>query len=216
MPHESLLISLFIIISYLLGSISGSIFLGKFKGIDVRKVGSGNAGATNALRTGGKTFAFFVFFIDVAKGLIIILILKFIKLDYHPLDIEEFQIYAGIAAVIGHVYPIFYGFKGGKGAATLIAVITLLYPETFLILLLSWLLIIIFTGYVGLATIVSGFIFMCISLLDTTNWIVWDHQAKFSIFVFLFLAFTHKDNINRMFKGEENQFKKIMIFKKIK
>ena len=208
---ESWGIYLFVIISYLFGSISGSIFLGKFKGIDVRKVGSGNAGATNALRAGGKFFALLVFCIDLFKGGIIILLLSCI--DVSDDRIEIYKIFVGCAAVIGHVYPIFYGFKGGKGAATLIAVITFIYPDPiiFLSLVLSWIIIIVLTGYVGLSTMISGFIFMCITLFNN-NFIT--PPSLFSIFACLFLLFTHRENIHRMLNGNENKFTKVMIFRK--
>ena len=147
-----------IILSYLIGSISGSMVLGKLKGVDIRTMGSGNAGGTNAFRTIGPIFALGVIIIDILKGYIAVLYISqllFIQSN-NFYTIEIMNISCGMAAVIGHVYPIYYSFQGGKGAGTLIGIVAALFPQCILYALLSWLCIIITTGYVGLATIVAG------------------------------------------------------------
>ena len=118
------------ILSYLIGSISGSMVLGKLKGVDIRKMGSGNAGGTNAFRTVGPLFALGVIFIDILKGYISVIYISQLNFIYEPIiNLNEIvNITCGISAVLGHVYPIYYNFKGGKGAGTLIGIIAALFP----------------------------------------------------------------------------------------
>tara|TARA_Y100001970_G_C14212255_1_gene847593 strand:- start:562 stop:1182 length:621 start_codon:yes stop_codon:yes gene_type:complete len=195
--------------SYLLGSISGSMVIGKLKNVDIRNMGSGNAGGTNAFRTQGAFFALGVITIDILKG--------FIAVYYIGMgtgNINTLALVCGFASVLGHVYPIYYNFKGGKGAGTLIGVLLALpLPSlTILILILIWLLVIVMTGYVGLGTILTGLSFPIYLYISPD--IISNELMGFSIACSLFIIFTHRSNIKRMIKGEENQFKKIMIFKK--
>ena len=201
-----------IILSYLIGSISGSMVLGYLKGIDIRKMGSGNAGGTNAFRTVGPLFALGVIVIDIFKGVLAVLLIsqfKFIA-NYSFLSSELVEISCAIAAVLGHVYPIYYNFKGGKGAGTLIGIIGVLFPQCIIYALLSWFITLIFTGYVGLGTIIAGIILSISAYsLDVSN-----IHFYFSISMSIFIIFTHRSNIKRMIRGDENRFEKIMIFKK--
>ena len=204
-----------IILSYLIGSISGSMLFGKLYGIDIRTMGSGNAGGTNAFRSVGPIFAFGVVIIDILKGIIAVLFISKLKFySIMPLEISEYlQIICGVAAVLGHVYPIYYKFKGGKGAGTLIGIIGVLFPESISYALLSWFIVLIFTGFVGLGTIIASIV-----LVITTHYIYpGGIQTPFGIFALLmciFIVFTHRSNIYRMMQGKENQFKKAMIFNK--
>ena len=207
-------IYMFCLGSYLLGSISGSMLLGAIKGVDIRKKGSGNAGATNALRTLGPLFALGVMVIDVLKGFFPVYVIMHCNAD----NLELYTVLVASCAVLGHVYPLYYKFKGGKGAGTLMGVILALFPQSFIYILLSWLIILILTGYVGLSTILAGISFVI------ATYFLYEPNLGFSIFtapfgifaigVALFLIFTHRDNIKRMLSGNENQFKKIMIFRK--
>ena len=201
-----------IILSYLIGSISGSMVLGSIKGIDIRKMGSGNAGGTNALRSVGPLFALGVIVIDILKGVIAVLLIsqfRFIA-NYSFLSSELVEISCAIAAVLGHVYPIYYNFKGGKGAGTLIGIIGVLFPQCIIYALLSWFITLIFTGYVGLGTIIAGIILSISAYcLDVSN-----IHFYFSVLMSIFIIFTHRSNIKRMIQGDENRFEKIMIFKK--
>ena len=200
-----LIISIFI--CYLIGSISGSMILGRLKGVDIRAHGSGNAGATNAFRTLGFVFALGVMLVDVLKSYLPVMFLK-----HYLLYTNEQLLLCGLASVLGHVYPIYYQFKGGKGAGTLIGVILALFSKIFLFILIIWVFILIISGYVGLSTMLAGISFPIIIyyVYGTFN-----HPfGYFSIAVALFLIFTHRSNIIRMFKGTENRFDKIMIFKK--
>jgi len=202
-----------ILFSYLLGSISGSMVLGQIRGIDIRKMGSGNAGGTNAFRTIGPLFAFGVIIIDVLKGFLSV---KYISsLDFISsnmfLSYELIQILCGVGAVIGHVYPLFYNFKGGKGAGTLIGIVAALLPLKCLIFsILAWLVTLTLTGFVGLGTIIAGIVLAISSFLYSSN----IEYFYFSLSMSLFIIFTHRSNIKRMLNGNENQFKKIMFFKK--
>ena len=205
-----MIILLIIFSCYLLGSISGSVVLGKIKGVDIRESGSGNAGATNALRTVGPFFAISVLIIDVMKSYIPLVVL--------PLYINSISelvlIQCGLAAVLGHVYPIFHNFKGGKGAGTLVGIVIALFPESFLYILLIWIFILILTGYVGLSTVLAGISLVIITYLKYPAGI-FSPFGYFTLAVGLFLIFTHRSNFKRMIQGNENRFEKVMIFKQI-
>ena len=204
-----------IIISYLLGSISGSMVLGKLHGIDIRTMGSGNAGGTNAFRSVGPLFALGVVLIDIFKGIISVLFVsKLIFYNSFSIStIEYIEIVCGIAAVVGHVYPIYYNFKGGKGAGTLIGVIGVLFPQSIIYALLSWIVVLIFTGFVGLGTMVASIVLVIVTYFIYPGGLITPFGI-FSIIMSVFIIFTHRSNIYRMIKGRENQFTKAMIFKK--
>ena len=206
-----------LILSYFLGSVSGSMLMGKLKRIDIREMGSGNAGGTNAFRTMGAFFALGVLFIDVLKGFISV---KFISslhlggiLTANTIDIELVYIFCGIGAVLGHVYPIYYRFKGGKGVGTMVGVLTALFPMYLIIGFPIWLMILVFTGYVGLSTI-TAVIILPICTIFYYEGGLGTPFGIFTIFFFLFIIFTHRSNIIRMLNGNENRFEKAMFFRK--
>ena len=206
-----------IILSYLLGSISGSMVLGKLKKIDIRTMGSGNAGGTNAFRTQGALFALGVIAIDISKGWIAIHYIGTVlskSMGIPSQDIFLLSLMCGFASVLGHIYPIYHNLKGGKGAGTLIGVLIGLNlpPYTILILISIWLIILILTGYVGLGTIITGISFP-IYLYISLN--ISNQLMGFGIACAMLIIFTHRDNIKRMIGRNENQFEKIMLFKKI-
>ena len=205
------------ILSYLIGSISGSMVLGKLKGVDIRKMGSGNAGGTNAFRTVGPLFALGVIFIDILKGYISVIYISQLNLmDAVNLSSNEvMNIACAISAVLGHVYPLYYNFKGGKGAGTLIGIIAALFPFKVLIYAVSsWIVVLVFTGYVGLGTIVAG-ITLAVNAYIIFSGTEFSEYIYFAISMALFIIFTHRTNIIRMLNGNENQFEKIMIIKKL-
>src|SRR5699024_1150530 len=142
----------------LLGSISGALLLGRLQGIDIRTIGSGNAGGTNALRTVGWRFALAVVLVDVGKGAIAagLLPLATSLLTSQQPDFITLAAAAGGGAVIGHVWPLYFRFKGGKGAGTAVGAMAVIAPWCLAPLLLVWVVTIIGTGYVGLATILAG------------------------------------------------------------
>ena len=200
----------YIFLSYLFGSISGSLLLGKFNNIDIRKLGSGNAGGTNALRSVGPLFALGTIIIDIFKGFLPVYFLPSLINNGNP----WIPVLLGIAAVIGHVYPIFYSFKGGKGAGTLVGVVMAIFPSSILIVFCTWLMILILTGYVGLSTMCAGVSLVVITYLQYPDNGINSAFGYFTIGVSLFLFYTHRENIKRMLSGGENQFKKVMIFNK--
>ena len=206
-----------LILSYLLGSASGSMLLGKLKGTDIRKMGSGNAGGTNAFRTMGAAFALGVVCIDILKGFIAVKFVPFLKLGgiltTNSIDIELLYIVCGMGVVMGHVYPIYHGLKGGKGAGTMVGVLAALFPMYLIIGLPIWLMVLVFSGYVGLSTIMAGIILP----ISTAFYFEGGLGTSFGIFTIIisfFIIFTHRSNIRRMLNGNENRFEKAMIFRK--
>ena len=205
-----------IVLSYLIGSISGSLILGKLKGVDIRNLGSGNAGGTNAFRTQGFTFALGVVLIDVLKGFISakyisdLMILKSEFIGTSELNI----LLCGLAAVVGHVYPIYHGFKGGKGAGAGMGMLLALHPISLGIAILHWIGILVLTGFVGFGTMVAASS-IPIYLFISGEYLAFDYYPMLSILLALFIIFTHRSNIVRMIQGNENQFEKIMIFKRL-
>lgn len=192
---------------YLLGSISGSLVLGRFRGIDIRKHGSGNAGGTNAFRTQGFTFALGVVVIDVGKGaLSAYLALRFSSQAY----LSILPCIAVAAAVIGHVWPIFHGFRGGKGAATLVGGVLLLWPVAVLVLVLVWVLCLTLTGYVGLSTVLAGFSLLVFALIGNASVPV----LIFSVFAAFLMLFTHRGNMQRLVQGNEYRFDKALLWRR--
>ena len=203
-------ISIFIriIASYLVGSISGSMIIGRFRGVDIRTIGSGNAGGTNAFRTQGIIFAVAVVIIDVMKGFAST---YYISGDYGLGG--SLGIICGVAAVLGHVYPIYYNFQGGKGAGTMMGILIPLFPEGLLIILCVWGGVLVLSGYVGLSTMVAGIAFPISAYLRYPQGLE-SPLGYFSIGIALFLIFTHRSNISRMLSGNENRFDKIRLFRK--
>jgi len=204
-------------LSYLLGSVSGSMLMGKLKGVDIREMGSGNAGGTNAFRTMGTSFALGVLFIDVLKGFIAVKFVPSLKLGgiltTNSLNMEFIHILCSIGVVLGHVYPVYYGFKGGKGAGTMVGVLAALFPIYLIIGLPIWLLILIFSGYVGLSTIIAAIVFpICTHIFYLKG--IYSPFGLFSVMIALFIIYTHRSNIHRMVDGKENRFDKLMLFRR--
>ena len=148
------------LIAYLLGSIVGALVVGQFRGVDIRTLGSGNAGGTNALRTQGLAFAAATVFIDVGKGWIAARWLPGLAIPGVAADPaiarDWLTACCGAAAVAGHIWPMWHGFRGGKGAATLAGVLLALAPVLLVIALAAWFLVAMLTGYVGLATVTAA------------------------------------------------------------
>ena len=183
--------------------------MGKIRGVDIRTMGSGNAGGTNAFRTQGAIFALSVVVVDIAKG--------YVATYYVSGDFGQgsmLGVLCGIVAVLGHVYPVYYNFKGGKGAGTLVGILIGLYPFGLLISFSVWLIILVLTGYVGLSTMLAGISFPFVIYYESFMGGLNSTIGSFSIIMALFLVFTHRSNIIRMLKGNENRFDKVMIFRK--
>lgn len=202
------------LLSYLLGAVIGGLVVGYFRGgVDIRKLGSGNAGGTNALRTQGFGFAAWVMIIDVGKGLLAVLLLPSLALPGIGID-ESVQrdwltIACAFAVVVGHVYPVWFGFRGGKGAATLIGVVAGIQPWALIPVLLIWLLVVVLSGFVGLGTITAAiafplYIYLMVSPLPLA-------QFVFGIAMLGFVCFTHRANISRMLAGTENRARRLWL-----
>jgi len=198
-----------LILSYLLGSVATAVWAGKlFHGIDVREHGSGNAGATNVIRVLGWKTGIPVLLIDVLKGWVAAMLPVFLNLagDGTALLIN-YQILAGLAVVIGHIFPVFAGFRGGKGVATIFGVLLAIHPLVTLSCLGVFLCVMLISGYVSLSSMSAGVAFPIFLLLffNTPSVLF----KIFSVMVAVALIYTHRKNISRLLKGEETKlFKK--------
>ena len=205
-----------LVLSYLIGSTSGSILLGKLKGVDIRNMGSGNAGGTNAFRTQGASFAAGVLGIDILKGFISA---KFISAMNLPIfssstvDPNLLIILCGVAAVLGHVYPLYHGFRGGKGGGAAVGMVFAISWPSISLAILLWMIILVLTGYVGFGTMLGSIslIYFAHYFKDTINN---PYFLPFTLFLSFFIIYTHRSNIKRMLDGTENCFEKAMIFRK--
>ena len=201
-------------LSYALGSVSGSLVMGRlFGGVDIRTEGSGNAGATNALRTHGVFFALPVIVIDILKGaLAVLLIAPLAIVAADPLFSRDYvRVCCGAAAVVGHIWPMWHDFRGGKGAGTLVGAYLALAPLVFPGLLAVWLAGVVGTGYVGLSTMLAG-----VSAMVFAWW--WypsmPELTGFALVMALLVIFAHRSNISRMLLGNENRMTKAMFWRR--
>ncbi len=199
--------ALLILSAYLLGSLSGSLLLGRMRGVDIRTLGSGNAGGTNALRTQGWKFALGTVLVDVGKGVLAVwLALRWGSgQDWLPYA-------AGLAAVVGHVWPAFHGFRGGKGAGTLVGALLVLWPLAVLVLIGSWLLVLVATGYVGLSTVLAAATLVPLALATDAEAVRW----VFAVVLALFIVFTHRGNLARLRAGTEARFERARVWTRLR
>jgi len=196
-----------LLLAYLLGSLSGSLLLGRFRGVDIRTQGSGNAGGTNALRTQGWKFAIGVVLIDVGKGALAVWLMRLV-VGVAP----TWPLYAAvIAAVVGHVWPVFHGFRGGKGLATLLGGLLVAWPLAVAVMLGVWLLTLMLSGYVGLSSMLAAGSLIATSLIDPEGSARW----LFSIGAALLIVYTHRSNLARMRAGCEHRFERARVFARL-
>lgn len=193
-----------LLIAYLLGAIPFSILAGKLlKGIDIREYGSGNAGASNTFRILGKKAGIPVLALDVLKGYAAVSLACY---SAYATDSEAYinlQLAFGIAAVLGHVFPVYVGFRGGKGVATLLGLMIGVFPQAALLSIGVFVLTLLLSKYVSLSSILAGIVFpFGVYYLSVT---VVPTMLIFSVFVPILLLATHQRNIERLFKGEENK-----------
>ena len=202
-------------LSYLLGSIVGSLAIGRLRGgVDIRALGSGNAGATNALRTQGKRIAFWVLVIDVAKGWIAT---RWIAPALLPgISPAAPALHAwcvtvcGLAVILGHVYPLWYGFRGGKGVATLVGTVLGIHPWLLLPMVLTWFAAVVLFGFVGLASMLGAFALALTIALGVGSPRV--PLLTYGILVAALILFTHRANIARMSAGTESRARRLWLF----
>ena len=189
------------LVAYLLGSIPSAVWLGKWlHGMDVREHGSKNAGATNSFRVLGKRTGIMVFVLDVSKGVLSMMVCMLL------LKQTESMIYQMVSAgicVLGHVFPVFAGFRGGKGVATSLGVFLGLNPLTALTCILVFLLVFMATRYVSLSSITAAF------LLPFISFFIYHQEARevlyFNIILSLIVILAHHKNIKRLIAGEEQR-----------
>ena len=202
------------LLAYFLGALLGSLVIGRLRKVDIRTLGSGNAGGTNALRTQGVAFGLLVLAIDIGKGVIAAGLVPGWQLpgvDVDPrVSREWLQVCCAAAVILGHVYPVWFDFRGGKGAATVVGAVVALHPWALIPMLLSWVLVIALTGYVGLATMLAG---VC---LVGAVWYFDPGDTPFLWFASLssaFIIYTHRSNIQRMLSGAENRARRLWLLR---
>ncbi len=202
-------IALCTVIAYLLGSVNTSIILSSFQGKDIRKEGSGNAGATNTLRVMGKKAAIFVVIFDGLKGVLAVLAARLVC---HLLHIEGYfadvSVYlSALGVMLGHIYPLYFGFKGGKGVMTTIAVILMLDWRIGLILLVGCVAIMLITKYVSLGSCIGAALFPVFVAIFHWGDVVF---LVVAILIGALAIFKHRSNIKRLVSGTESKlsFKK--------
>lgn len=202
-------------LAYLVGSISGSMVVGRFRRVDIRTMGSGNAGGTNALRTQGWRFALPVVLIDVGKGVLVVAAVPALLPLFSPsvTDLRTLAAACGLVAVAGHVWPVYFRFRGGKGAGTAAGVIGCLIPSGIVPLLVLWIVTILLTGYVGLATVLAAVVFLPLF------WLLGAEPMPVGLLLVatgltLLILYTHRSNIRRLLGGTENRFEGARIFRR--
>jgi glycerol-3-phosphate acyltransferase PlsY len=202
------------LLAYGLGAILGSLVLGRLRKVDIRTLGSGNAGGTNALRTQGVTFGLAVLVIDIGKGILAVLVLPGLTLPGiaadHTVSREWLQMCCAAAVVLGHVWPIWFDFRGGKGAATVVGVVAALHPWTLIPLLATWLIVLMLTGFVGLSTMLAGVVLVAAVWLRTPEDLPF---LTLCIGFAAFIVYTHRSNISRMLNGTENRARRLWLLR---
>jgi acyl phosphate:glycerol-3-phosphate acyltransferase len=206
------LVALLVFIAYLLGSIPTSVWIGKaFYNIDVREFGSGNAGATNTFRVLGKRAGVPVLIIDILKGTLAVALAYLSAYEIQSSEFINLQIGLGIAALIGHIFPVFAGFRGGKGVATILGVVICILPLACAISLSIFLIVLFSTRIVSLSSMLAGISFPII-----LNFVVGNSNPVLTIFslvVATLLIVTHRKNISRLLKNQET---KVSLFSSTK
>jgi glycerol-3-phosphate acyltransferase PlsY len=198
-------VTFYLWIAYMIGSIPTAVWMGRaFHGIDVREHGSGNAGATNTMRVLGWRTGVPVLLIDGLKGWLAITLTAWTGLYQPDSDaMLNFQLSVGIMAVVGHVYPLFAGFRGGKGVATLFGIVIALYPLAFLVVACIFGIVLITSRFVSLSSILAAlafpFIVVFVSHIQTPSLVI------FAILIAVFIPVTHRKNILRLIHGKESR-----------
>lgn len=203
------------LLAYLLGSLMGALLVGRVRGVDIRLLGSGNAGGTNAFRTQGFGFALAAVLIDVGKSLVAVGLLPgwaMPGIGPDPaVDRDWLAVACAVAVIAGHVWPLYHEFRGGKGAATLIGAIAILVPVALIPVTGLWLVVLLLSGYVGLATMTAAIALpAAVVLLERP---VQVPLAVFAVAVAVFIVWTHRANIARMRAGNENRFERVWLLR---
>ncbi|MEO6302787.1 MAG: glycerol-3-phosphate 1-O-acyltransferase PlsY [Bacteroidia bacterium] len=206
------MIAVFIILAYLIGSIPTAVWIGKtFYNIDVREFGSGNAGATNTFRVLGQKAGIPVLIIDILKGALAVSVAFLSSYIFESDEFVNLQLALGIAALVGHIFPVFAGFRGGKGVATILGIVMCILPLSCCLALVVFLIVLFASRMVSLSSMLAGiaFPFILYFVFHNTNPIL----TTFSIVVAALLIVTHRKNIIRIVNKQESKIK--LISKKI-
>ncbi|MGQ0587574.1 MAG: glycerol-3-phosphate 1-O-acyltransferase PlsY [Gammaproteobacteria bacterium] len=206
-----------VVLAYLLGTCMGGFIVGRVRGgVDLRTQGSGNVGATNALRTQGKGFALLVLLIDVGKGIAAVTLVPALPWPLPgtlAFGRTALPYACGVAAALGHVYPPWFAFRGGKGAATLAGIFAVLVTPALPWMLLAFALVLVLTGYVGLSTVTAA----VTALLYVTCFSaqgIFSPAGMFALTMTLLVVYTHRANLLRVWHGGESRFERAMIFRR--
>lgn len=205
-----------VLLSYLLGSLNGSLVVGRIYGVDIRDEGSGNPGGTNALRTHGKWFAFWVMVIDIGKGYVPVHFFAAMAFPGIPVDPEVSRTWlmlaCAAASIVGHCYPVWFQFAGGKGAATSVGVLIAIAPGLLLPGTIVFAAVLILSGYVGLATMSAAVVLPV--YLGITQFAQQQPAVVFLLLLAAFIIFTHRSNIRRMREGREDRLERAMLLRR--
>jgi len=204
-----------VLLAYLLGSVVGSLVVGRLRGgVDIRTQGSGNAGATNAVRTQGWRFAVWVIVIDIAKGWIAAALLPRLAIPGLPAAAPVALLWlpaaCAFAAIVGHVFPVWHGFRGGKGVATLVGAYAGIEPFLLLPLFLGWLAVVMVSGYVGFASIAASIVIPIYLLIR--DGVMLTPALGFALACAVLVLWTHRGNLKRMRAGSEPRARKLWLF----
>lgn len=193
-----------LIVAYLLGSMPFAVWVGQiFYGVDVREHGSGNAGATNTLRVLGKIPGFSVLFLDVLKGSVAVLLARFSVYDPVSVQFVNLELVLGISALFGHIFPVYAGFRGGKGIATLLGVVIAINPLAAIYSCLVFVLVLFVTRYVSLSSMIASAAFpIYIIFVEKSQYL---SLITFSLFITVLVIITHQKNIERLIRREESK-----------
>ena len=194
------------IVAYLIGSINFSVILSKkMAGFDVREKGSGNAGTTNMLRSVGKKAAAITLICDILKGVVVILIAMLAGKILADSNRSLLVQIAGISVILGHTFPIFFKFKGGKGVATSLGVLIMSNWQIGLICLVFALVLIILTKMVSVGSIAAAILYPVLTLFIPQNYIVPGNYIIYSVILAVLIVFNHRENVKRLLSGTENK-----------
>ena len=206
-----------VVVAYLLGTVMGGMIVGRLRGgVDLRTQGSGNLGATNALRTQGAAFGLAVLVIDVGKGALAATVLPSLPwllpgAMFFGRDALPFA--CGMAAALGHVYPIWFGFRGGKGAATLAGIYAALLAPALPWMLLAFASVLVLTGFVSLGTVTAGLTaLLYVTCFDANGF--YSAPGIFTLTMAALVIYTHRGNLVRLWQGRESRFEKAMLFRR--
>lgn len=194
------------IVAYLIGSINFSVILSKkMAGFDVREKGSGNAGTTNMLRSVGKKAAAITLVCDILKGVVAILIAMIMNKIFKDSNGALLVQIAGVAVILGHTFPIFFKFKGGKGVATSLGVLIMSNWQIGLICLVFALILIILTQMVSVGSIAAAILYPVLTLFIPQNYIIPGNYIIYSVVLAVIIVFNHRENVKRLLSGTENK-----------